>query len=126
MDAVQYLAQDLWYAYFSASPLGQRLMGCDTGDLFYINAAGQPIVVVNKSSIAIDLLDRRATKYIDRPANIVGWEITTGGLFYAFGRFDDVFVIFVYIPNCNTYILQLPSHAQGLPRGHQQAGDPWP
>ena len=100
-------------------PFGKRLISRDTGDLFYINAAGQPIVVVNKSSIAIDLLDRRATKYIDRPANIVGWEITTGGLFYAFGRFDDVFVMFVCVPDCDAYILQLPSHAQGIPRGHQ-------
>ncbi|VDB83470.1 unnamed protein product [Peniophora sp. CBMAI 1063] len=60
------------------------------GDLFYLNAVGKPIIVINKASIAVDLLDRRATRYIDRPPNIVAWEMITGGLFYAFGRFDEV------------------------------------
>ncbi|VDC01481.1 unnamed protein product [Peniophora sp. CBMAI 1063] len=60
------------------------------GDIFYLNAAGQPIVVINHHSIAVDLLDRRAGKYADRPPNIVGWEYMTGGLFFAFGRYNDV------------------------------------
>ncbi|KZV67291.1 cytochrome P450 [Peniophora sp. CONT] len=60
------------------------------GDMFYVNAAGQPIIVINKHSVAVDLLERRATKYIDRPPNIVGWEILTGGLIFAFGRYDEL------------------------------------
>ena len=63
------------------------------GDLFYLNAAGKPIIVINKASIAVDLLNRRATRYIDRAPNIVAWEMLTGGLFYAFGRFDEVYAV---------------------------------
>ncbi|KZV64301.1 cytochrome P450 [Peniophora sp. CONT] len=64
-------------------------IGLGPGDMFYLNAAGQPIIVVNTHSIAVDLLDRRASRYADRPSNIVGWEIMSGGLFFAFGRDND-------------------------------------
>lgn len=67
-------------------------MNLITGDLIYLNAAGQPMIVINKNSIAVDLLDRRAGKYIDRPPNIVGWEIMTGSLSYAFGPYNDLCV----------------------------------
>ena len=62
------------------------------GDLFYLNAAGQPIIVLNSHSVAIELLDRRSGKYMDRPSNIVGWQMMTGGLFFAFGGYNDVYV----------------------------------
>lgn len=59
------------------------------GDLFYLNAAGQPIIVVNDHKVAADLLDRRATIYSDRPQNIVASDIMTGGLLVVFTRYND-------------------------------------
>ncbi|KZV67292.1 cytochrome P450 [Peniophora sp. CONT] len=60
------------------------------GDMFYLNAGGQPIIVINSHTVAIELLDRRAGKYMDRPINIVGIQMMTGGLFFAFGGYNDV------------------------------------
>ncbi|KAH9058113.1 cytochrome P450 [Lactarius vividus] len=50
------------------------------GDVFYCNAMGQHIVVLNTHKAAADLLDRRAEIYSDRPRNIVGGEILCGSL----------------------------------------------
>ena len=61
-----------------------------TGDLIYLNAAGQPMVVMNSHKVARDLLDRRSRIYSDRPRNIVAGDIMTGGLLFAFSHFGDV------------------------------------
>ena len=61
------------------------------GDIIYLNGAGQPIIVINKPKIALDLLDRRASIYADRPPNIVGCEIMTGGLLFSFARYSDTY-----------------------------------
>ncbi|KAH9059541.1 cytochrome P450 [Lactarius vividus] len=50
------------------------------GDIFYLNAMGQPIVVLNTQKAAADLLDHRAEIYSDRPRIIVAGEILCGGL----------------------------------------------
>jgi hypothetical protein len=60
------------------------------GDLIYLNAAGQPIIVLNSQKVAADLLDRRAAIYSDRPSNIVACEIMCGGLLLPFARYSDV------------------------------------
>ncbi|VDC01482.1 unnamed protein product [Peniophora sp. CBMAI 1063] len=60
------------------------------GDMIYLNAAGQPVIVLNNHIIATELLDRRAGNYTDRPRNIAGSEIMSGGLFFAFGRYTEV------------------------------------
>ncbi|KAH9168381.1 cytochrome P450 [Lactarius sanguifluus] len=57
------------------------------GDVFYLNAAGQPIVVLNTQKVAADLLDRRAGIYSDRPRNIVAAEILCGGLALTFQNY---------------------------------------
>ncbi|VDB97882.1 unnamed protein product [Peniophora sp. CBMAI 1063] len=59
------------------------------GDIIYLNGVGQPMVIINKPGVATDLLDRRAGTYVDRPPNIVGCEIMTGGLMFAFARYSD-------------------------------------
>ena len=51
-----------------------------TGDIIYLSAMGQPIVVLNDFNIAIELLDRRAGIYSDRPSFIVANGILSGGL----------------------------------------------
>jgi len=62
----------------------------DYGDLIYLNAAGQPMVVLNSHRVASDLLDRRSAIYSDRPQNIVACDIMTGGLLFAFTGYNDV------------------------------------
>lgn len=64
----------------------------ELGDLVYLNVAGQHIVVLNSQKVAVDLLDRRASKYSDRPRSIVAAEILTGGLFFVFTRYSEVYV----------------------------------
>jgi hypothetical protein len=65
------------------------------GDIIYLNAAGQPMVILNSQKIAADLLDRRAGIYSDRPRNIVASDIMTGGLLVVFTRYNDMFVYLI-------------------------------
>jgi hypothetical protein len=60
-----------------------------SGDLIYLNVAGQPVVVLNSPKVAADLLDRRAAIYSDRPPLIVASEMC-GGLMIPFARYGDV------------------------------------
>jgi hypothetical protein len=62
------------------------------GDLIYLNAAGQSIVVLNSQKVAADLLDRRAGIYSDRPSFIVASDMMTGGLLVVFTRYNDMCV----------------------------------
>ena len=59
------------------------------GDLIYLNAAGQPIVVINSQKAAVELLDRRAAIYSDRPRNVIGCEIMTGGHLFGFSQYGE-------------------------------------
>ncbi|KZV73540.1 cytochrome P450 [Peniophora sp. CONT] len=61
----------------------------DYGDIIYLNAAGQPTVVLNNAKIAAELLDRRANIYSDRPPMIVASEILCGGLALPFARYNE-------------------------------------
>ena len=56
------------------------------GDLIYLNAAGQPVVIINSPKVRVAFLNRRAAIYSDRPRNILASEsdIMTGGLFLDF------------------------------------------
>ncbi|KAI0066946.1 cytochrome P450 [Artomyces pyxidatus] len=54
------------------------------GDVIYLSALGQPIVVLGTQKAAGDLLDRRAGIYSDRPHNVVAAGILTGGLAMVF------------------------------------------
>ena len=56
----------------------------------YLNALGQPIIVLNSLKPAFELLDRRANIYSDRPRLIVANDILCGGLFTAFTSYGDV------------------------------------
>ena len=61
-----------------------------TGDLIYLNAAGQPVVIINSQKVAVELLDRRAAIYSDRPRNVVACDIMTGGLLLGFARYGEM------------------------------------
>ncbi|KAI0279216.1 cytochrome P450 [Russula aff. rugulosa BPL654] len=60
------------------------------GNIIYLNAAGQSMVILNSQKVAADLLDRRAGIYSDRPRNIVASDIMTGGLLVVFTRYNDI------------------------------------
>jgi hypothetical protein len=60
-----------------------------TGDVMYLNALGQPMLVINSLKAATELLDRRANIYSDRPRLIVAGEILCGGLFMAFMPYGE-------------------------------------
>jgi len=60
------------------------------GDVVYLNAAGQPIIVLNTQKVAADLLDRRAGIYSDRPRNIVAAQILCGGLAMVFQNYGTL------------------------------------
>ncbi|KAF8505395.1 cytochrome P450 [Russula emetica] len=59
------------------------------GDIFYLNAAGQPIVILNSRKVCVDLLERRAAIYSDRPANVLVCDLMCNGLLFAFARYED-------------------------------------
>ncbi|KAI0066959.1 cytochrome P450 [Artomyces pyxidatus] len=50
------------------------------GDVVYLSALGQPMIVLNTQEAARELLDRRAGIYSDRPNNIVAAGVLCGGL----------------------------------------------
>ena len=56
------------------------------GDLIYLNAAGQPVVIINSQKVAVELLDRRGAIYSDRPSDVVVCDIMTGGYLFGFAR----------------------------------------
>ena len=61
--------------------------------MMYLNALGQPILVINSLKIAFELLDGRASIYSNRPRFIVAQDILCGGLFTAFMPNGDVSVL---------------------------------
>jgi hypothetical protein len=58
----------------------------------YLNALGQPIIVIHSLKAAFELIDRRANIYSDRPRFIVAQELFCGGLFPALLSYGDVLV----------------------------------
>jgi hypothetical protein len=58
----------------------------------YLNALGQPIIVLHSLKAAFELLDRRANIYSDRPRLIFAQDILCGSLFMAFMSYGDVLV----------------------------------
>ena len=57
--------------------------------MIWLNAVGQPMLVLNNHKIATDLLDRRASIYTDRPPFIVAGEILCGGLALPLARYGE-------------------------------------
>ena len=82
------VAEEIRSARFLSSLIPYRSLSLP-GDLIYLNAAGQPVVVINSPKVGVALLDRRAAIYSDRPRNIVASDIMTGGLFFGFSRYGD-------------------------------------
>ena len=58
----------------------------------FLNALGQPMIVLHSLKVASELLDRRANIYSDRPHLIVAQDFLCGGLFNALMSYGDVSV----------------------------------
>jgi len=61
----------------------------EAGEVMYLNAAGQPTIVLNSLKSSYELLERRSINYNDRPRYIMAHEIMTQGLLFATMRFED-------------------------------------
>ena len=62
----------------SSSPIIFLPLYHQPGDSIYLNAAGQLVVIINFSKVAVDLLDWRAAMYSDWPGDVVDgcWSAT--------------------------------------------------
>ena len=59
------------------------------GEVMYLNAAGQPTVVLNSLKSCVEPLERRAINYSDRPRYIMVQEIMSQDLLFGGMRFGD-------------------------------------
>jgi hypothetical protein len=55
----------------------------------YLDAAGQPTIVLNSFKSSIELLERRAINYSDRPRLIMAQDILSQGLLLSLMRHGD-------------------------------------
>ena len=60
-----------------------------TGDIMYLDGAGQPVVVFNSLKSAFEIFERRSGNYSDRPRFIMAQEILSGGLLFSLMNHDD-------------------------------------
>jgi hypothetical protein len=81
----------------------------------YLNALGQPIIVLHSLKAAFELLDRRANIYSDRPRYIVAQDILSGGLFTALMSYGDVLVRFFLLKIRNIIIILVVGVALAAP-----------
>lgn len=56
----------------------------------YINALGNGVLILNSQRVAVDLLEKRANLYSDRPHYISAGEYLTQNLTLSFALFGDV------------------------------------
>ncbi|KAH9031547.1 hypothetical protein EDB84DRAFT_1271008, partial [Lactarius hengduanensis] len=65
----------------------------DYGELMYLSAFGQGILVVNSQRVAVDLLEKRSNIYSDRPRYISLSEFLTENLTFVFTGYGDLYAI---------------------------------
>lgn len=54
------------------------------GEVMYLDAAGQPVIVLNSLKSAFDLLESQASKYSDRPRFVMVQEVLSKDLLLTF------------------------------------------
>src|SRR6266404_1640051 len=59
------------------------------GEMMYISALGQGILVLNSQRVAVDLLEKRSNIYSDRPHYISGGDFLTQNLSFALAPYGD-------------------------------------
>jgi hypothetical protein len=82
---VLHIADNEWLA----SP--QRMD--DYGEMMYISALGQGVLVINSQRVAIDLLEKRSNIYSDRPHYIAAGYFLTKNLTFTLSPYGDLYAI---------------------------------
>ena len=59
------------------------------GEVMYLNAAGQPTILLNSLKANFELLERRAINYSGRPRFIMAQEILSQGLMFSLMDYGD-------------------------------------
>jgi hypothetical protein len=63
--------------------------GAISGEVMYLDVAGQPTVVLNSLKSTYELLERRATTYSGRPRLVMVQEILSQGLLFSLMGYED-------------------------------------
>jgi hypothetical protein len=71
--------------------------------MMYLNALGQPIVVINSLKVALELLDRRGNIYSYRPHLIVANGILCGESVYSLKCHMETCSYALFLTNSGTY-----------------------
>ena len=95
----------------------------------YLDAAGQPVVVLNSLKSASNLLDRCASNYSDRPRLIMAQEILSNGILFVFLNYGDRLVPLRFLSNtkleCSHWqiggVACVVLRTKHSPRGHCKA-----
>lgn len=76
-----------------------------TGEVMYLDGAGQPVIVCNSLKSAFALLERRSGIYSDRPRLIMAQEILSGGLLFPLLNQNDRWVLMRSLDD-NTHVFE--------------------
>ena len=76
--------------FFKSNFSGMVFMFHSSGEMMYINALGDGILILNSQRVAVDFLEKRANLYSDRPHYISAGEYLTQNLTLSFALFGDV------------------------------------
>lgn len=71
--------------------LALRDMSKQYGPVMYFNVLGQPLVVLSSYQAAHDLLNRRGSRYSDRPHLVMAFELASKGMNMLLRPYDDRF-----------------------------------
>ena len=64
-----------------------------SGELMYLSALGQGILVINSQRVAVDLLDKRSNIYSDRPHFISAGGFLTQNLTFFLTGYGDLYAV---------------------------------
>ncbi len=64
-----------------------------SGEMMYISALGQGVLVINSQRVAVDLLEKRSNIFSDRPRYISAGEFFTKNLVFTFMQNGDLYAI---------------------------------
>ena len=65
-------------------------MDPSSGEMMYISALGNGVLVINSQRVAVDLLEKRSNIYSDRPHYISAGDFLTENLTLSFALYGDV------------------------------------
>ncbi|KAI9457950.1 cytochrome P450 [Lactarius psammicola] len=79
---IRHIANQAWLA----SPQRKD----EYGDMMYVSALGQGVLIINSQRVAIDLLEKRSNIYSDRPRYITAGEFSTKNMAFSIMPYGDL------------------------------------